>query len=61
MGGDRMREDERRDIEETERVASATECTGLVPALTEDGDEANERALYDVHRAKRPGRMYRKR
>ena len=56
-----MRGDERRDIEETERVASATECTGLVPALTQDGDEADERALYGVHRARRPGRMYRKR
>ena len=56
-----MRGDERRDIEETERVASATECTGLVPALTQDDDEADERALYGVHRARRPDRMYRKR
>lgn len=38
---------------ETERVASATECTGLMPALPEDeaGDEA-EAALYGVHPAK---------
>ena len=37
----------------SENVASATECTGLMPALPEDeaGDEA-EAALYGVHPAK---------
>ena len=44
------------DREEAEIVASATECTGLVPALHGDGDEASQRALYGVHRAKRPGK-----
>lgn len=37
-----------------EIVASATECTGLVPALCGDGDEQAIRALYAVPRAKRP-------
>lgn len=41
------------DREDAASVASATECTGLVPAL-DDGDEDARRALYDVQRAKRP-------
>lgn len=41
------------DREDAEIVASATECTGLVPALHGDGDEEDVRALYGVHRAKR--------
>lgn len=41
------------DREDAPYVASATECTGLVPALNGD-DEAAERALYAVQRAKRP-------
>ena len=37
-------------------AASAMECTGLVPALRDDGEEDRERALYNVRRAKRPKR-----
>ena len=38
---------------ETEDVASATECTGLIPALPRDDAEADEAAsLYAVHGAK---------
>ena len=39
--------------EETQTVASATECTGLMPALPENEaqDEA-EASLYGVHAAK---------
>ena len=48
-------------IRQTEDVASATECTGLVPALENGDSESARRALYAVHRARRPGRMYRKR
>ena len=38
---------------ESEHVASATECTGLMPALPGDeaGNEA-EAALYGIHAAK---------
>jgi hypothetical protein len=33
-------------------VASATECTGLMPALPEDeAQDAAEAALYDIHEA----------
>ena len=44
-----------------EDVASASECTGLIPALPRD--EAGLRAceaLYAVHRQKVSRRMYRK-
>lgn len=41
------------DREDAENVASANECTGLVPALHAEGDEEAARALYNVHRAKR--------
>ena len=44
------------DREDAEYVASATECTGLSPALREDGDEDARRALYAVQRARRRGR-----
>lgn len=38
---------------EAEDVASATECTGLIPALPRDDAEADEAAsLYAVHGAK---------
>ncbi len=46
---------------EPEDVASATECTGLLPALP--ADDAGQRAcaaLYAVHRPAKPGRMFRK-
>ena len=44
------------DREDGAYVASATECTGLVPALHGEGDEEESRALYAVHRAKRPNK-----
>lgn len=47
-----MRFEER---EDAEYVASATECTGLVPALHAQGDEEEVRALYAVHRVRRRG------
>ena len=42
-------------------IASATECTGLLPALTPDAKGQDEcAALFAVHRPKRSGRrMYR--
>ena len=43
---------------DAEYVASANECTGLVPALRDDGEEARERELYKVKRAKRPKRRH---
>lgn len=55
-----MRPEEKDWNAETADVASATECTGLVPALPEDGGEDAVRALYAVQRARRPGRMFRK-
>lgn len=42
------------DREDTEYVASATECTGVAPALREGDDAA--RALYAVQPAKRRNR-----
>lgn len=45
---------------ETEDVASATECTGLMPALTADDGQRACAALYAVHRPAKPGRMFRK-
>ena len=38
---------------DAEYVASANECTGLVPALLGDGEEEQERRLYKVKRPKR--------
>ena len=40
-----------------EEAASATECTGLVPALEDREAEANRRALYSVQRTSRPDRV----
>ena len=38
-----------------EIVASATECTGLIPALTDDDPDAelNEAELYGIHAPKK--------
>ena len=50
-------------IDEAADVASATECTGLMPALPQD-DAADESsaALYDIQAAKGArGRRFRKR
>lgn len=39
---------------ETEQVASLTECTGLIPALPQDEQQnVNSAALFAIHSAKR--------
>ena len=39
-------------IGEAQDVASATECTGLMPALPmDDAQDASSAALYDIHAA----------
>lgn len=52
-----MSHDEDRISELALQAASATECTGLVPALMEAEEESDVRSLYAVDPAKRPGRM----
>ena len=53
---DDARERERTSLDACE-VASSTECTGLMPALSEDeAEDANRAALYGIHRAARPRR-----
>lgn len=46
--------DDRKNIKEEEmQVASATECTGLIPALPQDESQDEHcAALYAIHRAK---------
>lgn len=46
--------DDRKYLEEEEmQVASATECTGLIPALPQDeSQDEHSAALYAIHRAK---------
>lgn len=40
-------------VNEGQVVASATECTGLMPALPDDAaQDAAEAALYGIHAAK---------
>ena len=58
-----MRSESDRDelVRQTEDTASATEGTGLVSRLEGEESEENLRTLYGVHRAKRPGRMFKKR
>jgi len=53
--------DERRDpFNETEPVASLTECTGLMPVLPADAQQdASYAALYAIHSAKRRDRRKR--
>ena len=44
-----------------EDVASATECTGLMPALPEsDAGDVARAALYGIHAARRARRRYRR-
>lgn len=50
---------ERRREDEPEPVVSATEMTGLIPALPEDGDEAAYRALCPIPRQKESPRSRR--
>ena len=39
--------------EESQTVASATECTGLMPALPENAQQDEvEAALFDIHAAR---------
>ena len=49
------------DLQRPENVASAAECTGLMPALPpDDAANANLAALYGIHRAKGArGKRYR--
>ena len=54
-GGDVMRAKRRRVNDTTGEVpvvASATECTGLMPALPDKAQDATEAALYGIHAAK---------
>jgi len=40
-------------VREAETVASATECTGLMPALPrDDAEDENASALYAIHSGK---------
>ena len=49
--------DAERALSEAENIASATECTGLMPALPEDEAQADaEAALYDIHAAQKKRR-----
>lgn len=48
-----MRQEEKHPCEETERVASEMECTGLVPAFREDEGDDYARQLYAIQLAKR--------
>ena len=48
-----MKPDESNPFEGTETVASATECTGLMPALPQNEEsDARSAALYAIHDAK---------
>ena len=47
--------DKKHPCEATERVASPTECTGLVPALTDEEGDEYARQLYAIELAKRRG------
>lgn len=45
---------EKNPFQETEQVASLTECTGLMPALPQnEQQDVNSAALYAIHSAKR--------
>lgn len=45
-----------------DRVASFTECTGLIPALPQDEyQDVNLSELYATHKGKKSRRMYPKR
>ena len=48
-----MRQERKHPCEEAESVASAMECTGLVPALQEDEGDDYARQLYAIQLAKR--------
>ena len=44
--------------DEIKAVASATEYTGMLPAIPWDGDTSPQRRMMHVHRE--PGKVYRK-
>ena len=45
---------EKNPFNETEQVASMTECTGLMPALPQNqSQDVSSAALYAIHSAKR--------
>ena len=49
-------------FEKTEDVVSATECTGLMPALPKDeAQDINYAQLYGIHSAEKPCPKYRRR
>lgn len=43
--------------DEIKAVASATECTGAVPAIPWDGDTEDQRKLLHVHRQPKGKKM----
>lgn len=46
-------------FKETEDIVSATECTGLMPALPDTMEEdKNLTALYGIHCARRPAKKH---
>ncbi len=49
-------------FQETEDVASATECTGLMPALpVDEASDVSSASLYGIHDGKGArGKLYRK-
>ncbi|MGN0801826.1 MAG: hypothetical protein ACI4MF_04420 [Candidatus Faecivicinus sp.] len=50
-------QDEREPFHDVEDVASATECTGLMPVLPKDeGQNVNYAELYAIHKAAGPRR-----
>jgi hypothetical protein len=54
--------DSREPFFESEDIASATECTGLMPSLPQDQQQnINEAELYGVHKAKKPSKKSKKR
>ncbi|MBQ7519646.1 MAG: hypothetical protein IJU12_04940 [Clostridia bacterium] len=44
--------------DELDAIASATECTGAVPAIPWDGDTEEERKLLKVHRQEKRKRAF---
>ena len=42
--------------DELNAVASATECTGAVPAIPWDGDTEEQRKLHQVHKQGKKGK-----
>ena len=50
--------EEKYPFEETENVASMTECTGLMPVLPMDQEQdINYASLYGIHRSRKNHKM----